>query len=119
MNNSPTSFYNCMHPIQFMANARDAFYKILKTLDFGKNKKILLPSYIGVTEREGSGVFDPIKRDAVPYQLYTLDKRLSAFEDELYRTLPINEEAEYQQMTIQLEYEKNDIDFFPFKVISP
>jgi len=70
-----------------MANARDAFYKILKTLDFGKNKKILLPSYIGVTEREGSGVFDPIKRDAVPYQLYTLDKRLSAFEDELYKLI--------------------------------
>ena len=33
------------------------------------------------------------------------------WDEELYRSYAINEQAEYEQMTIQIEYEKNDIDF--------
>jgi hypothetical protein len=84
MYKSPKSLNNCVDPIQFMGTARDALYKILKTLNFNEEKKLLLPSYIGVTDREGSGVFDPVEQTNTPYQFYTLNKKLSALKGELY-----------------------------------
>lgn len=36
----------------------------------------MLPSYIGYTEREGSGVFDPIEQTGVSYAFYAVDKLL-------------------------------------------
>ncbi len=84
MYKSPKSLNNCVDPIQFMSTAREGLYSILKNLDFDEEKKLLLPSYIGVTDREGSGVFDPVQQTNTPYQFYTLDKRLGALKDELY-----------------------------------
>jgi len=84
MYKTPKSLNNCVDPIQFMGTARDALYRILKTLNFNEDKKLLLPSYIGVSDREGSGVFDPVQQTNTPYQFYTLDKKLSALKGELY-----------------------------------
>jgi dTDP-4-amino-4,6-dideoxygalactose transaminase len=59
----------------FLDKGRTAFSYILKQI--GRNKKILLPSYIGITDREGSGVFDPVVENRIDYDFYNLNKDLS------------------------------------------
>ena len=62
----------------FSAAARIGFLKILQSIDFGDSGCILLPAYIGITDREGSGVFDPIQSIEIEYDFYTLNQRLEA-----------------------------------------
>ena len=81
---SPESLYSCVQPVQYLSAARDAFSIILANLDFSEEKKLLLPAYIGITDREGSGVFDPVQQAAIPYEFYPLDRKLSALKDDLY-----------------------------------
>lgn len=60
--------------IPFQAG-RKAFGAILNALELG-NGEVLLPSYIGWSPREGSGVFDPIASLHLEYSFYALDERL-------------------------------------------
>lgn len=84
---SPESQYSCVQPLQYSSAARVAFHTILRNLDFSSGKKLLLPAYIGITDREGSGVFDPVQETATPYEFYSLDRKLGAIKDELYDLL--------------------------------
>ncbi|MBR9706176.1 perosamine synthetase-related protein [Candidatus Pacearchaeota archaeon] len=59
----------------FLDNGRTAFSYILKQI--GNNNKILLPSYIGITDKEGSGVFDPVLENGIDYDFYNVNKDLS------------------------------------------
>lgn len=61
----------------YTCSARVAFDKILKLLSFSGDEEILLPSYIGYTDREGSGVFDPINSNLINFNFYELEKDLS------------------------------------------
>lgn len=61
--------------IYFTNNGRSAFSSLLKT--FSKNDIILLPSYIGYSPREGSGVFDPITHNNTKHIFYKLNSDLS------------------------------------------
>lgn len=66
----------------FVKAARIAFSHILKCIFSDTDKKILMPSYIGETDEEGSGVFDPVRQNKVPYEFYIIRNNLSAdFED--------------------------------------
>ncbi len=56
-------------------SARVAFGAILGALDISPGK-VLLPSFIGWSAREGSGVFDPIAALQLNYSFYSLDDRL-------------------------------------------
>lgn len=84
---SPESPNSCVQPLQYFSAARVAFRTILENLDFSKNKKLLLPAYIGITDREGSGVSDPVQQTATAYEFYTLDKKLQALKNDLYDQL--------------------------------
>ena len=55
-------------------NARGAFKAVLR--ETARGGKVLLPSYIGYSAREGSGVFDPIEELALPYSFYTVNEKL-------------------------------------------
>lgn len=81
---SPELPYNCSQPLQYSSAARVAFHTILENLDFDSGKKLLLPAYIGITDREGSGVFDPVQQTETPYEFYALDRKLSAVKKDLY-----------------------------------
>jgi dTDP-4-amino-4,6-dideoxygalactose transaminase len=68
---------SCNHArrvVPFQA-ARDAFRAILDAMAFTSGK-VLLPSYVGWSAREGSGVFDPIASLNLDYAFYALDERL-------------------------------------------
>lgn len=56
--------------------ARDAFKEYLISLDVKDNERVLLPNYIGFSDREGSGVFDPVVQASVNFALYKLDDSL-------------------------------------------
>lgn len=58
--------------IQMTGSAREAFLRVLNCLEFADDECILLPAYIGVTDREGFGVFDPILSSKVNYRFYPI-----------------------------------------------
>lgn len=60
----------------FTASARAAMNFILQTRKRVDGRGILLPSYIGLSTIEGSGVFDPVRASAIDYAFYRVDQRL-------------------------------------------
>ena len=66
--NTRVSFYN---------SAREAWSKILHSKIKNTASRVLLPSYIGITDREGSGIFDPIIETNCIYDFYELNDDLS------------------------------------------
>ncbi|MEM9490439.1 MAG: DegT/DnrJ/EryC1/StrS family aminotransferase [Myxococcota bacterium] len=63
---------------RFTTAARAGFEHLLRQLDRGDGRRILLPAYLGFSPLEGSGVFDPIRACATPYALYRVRDDLSA-----------------------------------------
>lgn len=61
----------------FTKNARTAWRLALEEVSQSNKIKVLLPSYIGYTEREGSGVFDPIMNTGAEFDFYKLNSDLS------------------------------------------
>lgn len=63
--------------IYFAKSARIGFSHILSQLFSNSEKKILMPAYIGETDKEGSGVFDPVRQNNVAYGFYRMKDDLS------------------------------------------
>lgn len=72
----------------FTKSARDAWKLIINSV---KKKQgyvnILLPSYIGITQREGSGVFDPVESTRSEYSFYKVNSDLSIDYDSLEKLI--------------------------------
>lgn len=70
-------FSNTKH-LLFSSDARTAWGHLIENI--GKategELKVLLPSYIGFTEREGSGVFDPIEQTNSRFDFYKVGENL-------------------------------------------
>lgn len=64
--------------LTFTASARIAWLEIIRRVTSIKQRpiKILVPGYVGQTDREGSGVFDPIRATDSTFCFYSLDHRL-------------------------------------------
>ncbi len=69
------------------ANARSAFEAVLRSLMPDSSCKVLLPSYIGWSSREGSGVFDPVRQVGVSYDFYRMTRDLRIDVDDLISRL--------------------------------
>lgn len=67
----------------FTKNARTAWRLIIEVISQGIPKKILMPSYIGYTDREGSGVFDPVQNTGSNFLFYRVNSDLSIDLDDL------------------------------------
>ncbi len=73
---------NCTKNQLFFDSARSAFLSLLKNTKFEEYEFILMPSYIGQSIKEGSGVFDPVRELQLKYKFYRLNNDLSIdFED--------------------------------------
>lgn len=75
---SATNRQAFINNILFTSNARAAWEHILfsmKAVSIQPN--VLIPSYIGYTDREGSGVFDPIEAQNANPEFYKLNNDLS------------------------------------------
>jgi hypothetical protein len=65
---------NFASKILYYDRARDAFGDILDALKIGNKDVVMLPSYIGWSTNEGSGVFDPINKrnlKLIFYKMYS------------------------------------------------
>lgn len=60
----------------FFHNARKGFEHLLRQLNFAPDQNILLPAYIGISEREGSGVLDPVQANNLQHSFYAVDASL-------------------------------------------
>ncbi|HII29724.1 hypothetical protein COT48_06335 [Candidatus Woesearchaeota archaeon CG08_land_8_20_14_0_20_47_9] len=65
----------CLKRRIFVDKGRTAFSHILRLIP--ANNRILLPAYIGINDKEGSGVFDPIRELGMKYAFYNINKDLS------------------------------------------
>lgn len=68
-------------------SARAGLRAFLQTVPFGPSDIVLLPSYIGWSPREGSGVFDPIAELKLPADFYRMDGLLRVDLADLERIL--------------------------------
>lgn len=68
-----TNFTRTLH---FAHNARTAWGHLLKNLYKQGKSGVLLPSYIGITDKEGSGVFDPIEESNAKFAFYRVNDTL-------------------------------------------
>lgn len=94
---NPEDLKSCVFPVKYFSAAREAFSEILASLEFSSDKKLLLPAYIGITDREGSGVYDPVQENSTPHDFYSLDERLGAIEVELFDLI---ESGQYRALLI-------------------
>lgn len=78
----------------FTKSARDAWKLIIESVKKEQGYvNILLPSYIGFTQREGSGVFDPVESTKSSYGFYDIKSDLSIdldYLEELIKTKKFN-----------------------------
>ena len=72
---SPKDINNFKRNVHLTNSARQGWELILNTLD--DSSKILLPSYIGITEREGSGIYDPVLNTSIKHDFYLLNNDLT------------------------------------------
>lgn len=74
-------------------NARSAFKAYLESLHLQDDEYVLLPSFIGWSSREGSGVFDPVKELGIRHAFYKLNKDLCIDVEHLKATVGANKTA--------------------------
>ena len=67
---------NCKLDLKFTTNARTAWANIIDSLRLSNKLTLLLPSYIGRNEKEGSGVFDPVLKFDTNSEFYKLGEQL-------------------------------------------
>lgn len=68
---------NFKRQISFTSSAREGWEQILNAFKGTKPKaKVLLPSYIGRSTNEGSGIFDPVLNSGIDYEFYALNDSL-------------------------------------------
>lgn len=96
--------------LTFTRSARSAWRLIIASVEKTRGRSnILLPAYIGFTEREGSGIFDPVEKTKSEFAFYSLNQDLS-IDREAFRTM-----AETGEFTIALVVHyfgfcRNDMD---------
>ena len=78
---------------RFAKSGRDCFDFIYKN-HLNKKQKILMPCYIGQTKKEGSGIFDPVRKNKLLFEFYQLEKNFQVdFSDLEYKARSGNFQA--------------------------
>lgn len=75
--------HNMQRPTFFYRSAREGMTDFLSSYRPGATPRVLLPSWIGWSAREGSGVFDPIRQRRALPTFYRLNLDLTADLDDL------------------------------------
>ncbi len=75
--NEPTATMGCAHRRLFTVSAR-AGLRCFLTVLAPRGGRILLPAYVGYTEREGSGVLDPVREAGYSFEFYRVGEDLAA-----------------------------------------
>jgi dTDP-4-amino-4,6-dideoxygalactose transaminase len=74
-------------PAYFYSSAREGFRDFLENIPQSDEAGVLLPSFIGWSPREGSGVFDPVSELGLRPTFYRLNRDLTVDVDDVARCL--------------------------------
>ncbi|AEE26797.1 DegT/DnrJ/EryC1/StrS family aminotransferase [Francisella hispaniensis] len=81
---SAVSPYNFSIPTYYYDSARQAMFDLLYNMKIeGLVDTVLLPGYIGISPKEGSGIFDPIYKLSVEIDYYKMNSNLLIDFDDL------------------------------------
>ncbi|MBE5837079.1 DegT/DnrJ/EryC1/StrS family aminotransferase [Butyrivibrio sp.] len=83
----PTKVSNFKTHMLAYNSARNAFKDLLGVLKRNNDLMIYLPAYIGISPKEGSGIFDPICELGIQHEFYRLDRNLCVCVDELIKQI--------------------------------
>jgi hypothetical protein len=72
----PSVYRGATAAVVLTASAREAWGKLLEWYAQRGGGSVLLPAYIGYTDKEGSGVFDPVRDAGLDYRFYPVDDQL-------------------------------------------
>lgn len=72
----PSDKKNYFYEIKYFSSAREALKKVLQAYAQEEDDTILLPSYIGWSPNEGSGIYDPIRELQINHVFYSFQKGL-------------------------------------------
>ena len=64
------------YPVLFFDKARDALKAVLKELRKQGDFTLFMPAYIGISPKEGSGIFDPIQELGITYRFYHINREI-------------------------------------------
>lgn len=78
---------NCARNCHYYNSAREAFLNLLSNLKVKNDEIILMPAYIGQSIKEGSGVFDPIRKLNCNYSFYRVNADLSVDFDDIKKQI--------------------------------
>lgn len=65
-----------LNRIYLVPSGRVGLKCIFDLLNLNKRNKILLPSYIDITDKEGSSIFDPIREKKIGFEFYRINKKI-------------------------------------------
>jgi dTDP-4-amino-4,6-dideoxygalactose transaminase len=75
---APQDAHRYRFNLKYFEAARDGWQEVLKAVEKARGRvRVLLPGYIGITEREGSGIFDPVKAQAADFGFYRINSQLA------------------------------------------
>ncbi|MCB0464016.1 MAG: DegT/DnrJ/EryC1/StrS family aminotransferase [Flavobacteriaceae bacterium] len=84
----PTNLNAFKHSYKPFTKARHAWQNILEAYkEKYPDYTVILPSYIGWSINEGSGIFDPVSNTDTPYKFYELSKTLRINVDDLKKVI--------------------------------
>jgi len=98
---------NFLKKAYFTNSAREGWELILRTLE--PSSKILLPSYIGITDREGSGIYDPVINVGIEHDFYLLNDDLTISLSEIEKNIK-NEDYNLILLVHYFGFKINNID---------
>jgi dTDP-4-amino-4,6-dideoxygalactose transaminase len=79
--------------LYFFDRARDGFRYLLNKVSSIKDGIVLLPSFIGWSALEGSGVFDPVRESSMEFDFYAMNEKLHIDIDDLQKKFNDNKVA--------------------------
>ena len=84
INKEPLAILSQSLKVNFTNNCRNAMKQVFLDQIYRKpDSCILIPSYIGLSIQEGSGVFDPLLDSGLSYQFYSVNDHLEPNLDDI------------------------------------
>ena len=96
----PTDTYRYLRPTFAFLNARTAMKAYLQALDLASDDEIIMPSYVGWSKNEGSGVYDPIVEIGISCCFYKINRNLTIDLDSLKATF----KSEHARVLLLIHY---------------
>lgn len=98
---------NFLNTIYYFPRARDAFRTLLDAI-CTEDIYLLLPAFIGVSPKEGSGLYDPVQDSSISHSFYKMTEKLFIDQEDLMMQI---QRAEGKKIVLLLVHYWGYVDF--------